>query len=125
MAEVSSALVKAREHLARLHNRVQGLKEKGEEAVGETVAAAEVVGGAVAGGFIDEKWGSDDGDGIKLLRLHGVPASLLIGGLGKVGAFMGIAGKSGQHAHDIANGMLASYGVHVGRNLARKVAATT
>jgi hypothetical protein len=120
----SSALVKAREHLARLHGRVQSLKGKGEEAVGETLAAVEVVTGSAAAGFVDEKWGTDDGSGIKVATLHGVPASLLIGGGGKIAAFMGIAGKHSKHAHDLANGFLGGYGYVLGHHTAKKAAAT-
>jgi hypothetical protein len=119
----SRALVKAREHLARLHQRVQSMKGKGEEAVGEALAAVEVVGGAAAGGFVDEKWGTDDGTGAKVASIHGVPANLLIGVGGKVASFMGIAGKHGKHAHDVSNGFLAAYGVHLGRAAARKAAS--
>jgi hypothetical protein len=123
MATGSTALVKAREHLARLHQRVQSLRGKGEEAVGEGIAAALVVGGAGAAGFIDEKWGTDDGTGAKMAQLHGVPANLLLGIGGKVSAFMGIAGKHSKHVHDAANGLLAGYGYHLGRAAARKSAA--
>lgn len=119
----SSALVKAREHLAKLHHRVQSLKGKGEEAVGQTVSSALVVGGAAGAGFIDEKWGTDDGTGSKMATLHGVPANLLIGAGGKIAAFMGIAGKHSMHAHDAANGFLAGYGYHLGKAAARKSAA--
>lgn len=118
----STALVKAREHLARLHQRVQSLKGRGEEAVGETVAAAVTVGGGAAGGFIDEKWGIDDGTGAKMAVVHGVPANLLLGLAAKGGAFMGVAGKHGRHLHDAGNGLLAAYGVHLGRAAARKAA---
>ncbi|MDP9002370.1 MAG: hypothetical protein M3O46_19940 [Myxococcota bacterium] len=118
----SAALVKAREHLSRMHARVQSLKGKGEEAVGETIAAVEVVGGAAAAGFIDEKWGTDDGSGIKMAHLHGVPANLLLGAGGKLVTFMGIAGKQSQHAHDVSNGFLAGYGYHLGIAAAKKAA---
>jgi hypothetical protein len=120
----STALVKAREHLARMHRHIQGLKGKGEESVGETIAAVEVVGGAAAAGFIDEKWGTDDGSGIKMALLHGVPANLLLGAGGKIAALAGIAGKHGKHVHDASNGLLAGYGYHLGRAAAKKAAAT-
>lgn len=120
----STALATARAHLARLHSRVQSLKGKGEEAVGETLAAVEVVAGSAAAGFIDQKWGTDDGSGMKVATMHGVPASLLIGGGAKIAAFMGIAGKHGKHAHDVANGFLGGYGYVLGHHTAKKAAAT-
>lgn len=119
----SSALVKAREHLSRLHARVAHLRGKGEEAVGQGIAAAEVVGGAAVAGFIDEKWGTDDGSGVKLATVRGVPATLLIGAVGKGAAFMGVAGKHGGHLHDVSNGLLAGYGYHLGIQAAKKAAS--
>ena len=118
----SSALVKAREHLARLHQRVKGISAKGEEAVGAGISAALVTGGAAGAGFVDEKFGVDDGTGIKQYVVSGVPVSLLAGIGGHAAAFMGVAGKHGGHVHDVASGALAAYGYNLGRSTAKKVA---
>lgn len=116
----SSALVKAREHLAKLHSRVASLKGKGEEAVGEAVAAVEVFGGALGGGFLDEKMGTLESDGVKVYKVQGVPVNIGLGLAAKAAAFMGVAGKHGKHLHDVGNGFLAAYGVKLGESIAKK-----
>jgi hypothetical protein len=116
----SSALVKAREHLMRMRSHVTNIKARGEEAVGEGLATVEVFGGSVAGGFLDEKMGQDEGDGIKVHRLHNIPTNLILGASAKAAAFLGAAGKHGKHVHDIGNGLLAAYGTTLGRSLAKK-----
>jgi hypothetical protein len=116
----SSALVKAREHLMKMHARVKGMKVKGEEAVGQGISAVEVFGGAVGGGFLDEKFGTDEGDGIKVYKVHGAPVNLLVGAAGLGAAFFDVAGKHAAHLHDVSKGFLASYGVNVGRAIAKK-----
>jgi hypothetical protein len=118
----SSALVKAREHLARMHNRIKGLSAKGEEAVGEGISAALVTGGAGAMGFADAKWGANDGTGNVVMVVQGVPVSLLVGLGGHAAAFMGIAGRHSKHVHDAASGALAAYGYNLGKSMAAKVA---
>jgi hypothetical protein len=122
MASTSTALVKAREHLARLHSRVQSLKGKGEQAVGEAVSTALVAGGAAGAGFVDEKWGTDDGSGAKIAMVHGVPTNLLLGVAAMGATFMGIAGKNSQHGYDAAKGFIAGYTYHLGRAAAKKTA---
>jgi hypothetical protein len=116
----SSALVKAREHLMRMRSHVSSIKARGEEAVGEGLAAVEVFGGATAGGFLDEKMGQDEGDGIKVHRLHGIPTNLMLGAAAKLTSFAGMYGKHGKHVHDVGNGLLAAYGTTLGRSLAKR-----
>jgi hypothetical protein len=116
----SLALVKARDALMSAHNRIKSLKGKGEEATGHLVSAAEVVGGSVAGGFLDERMGTDDGEGVKIHTVHGVPTNLVVGVGGLFAAFMGLAGKHSDHLYDISKGFGAAYGANLGRSIAKK-----
>ncbi len=116
----SSALTKVREQLEKAKERMTAMRARGEEALGQGLAAVEVFTGAAAGGFVDERFGEDQGDGIKVHKTQGVPTNLLIGAGGKVAAFMGVFGKHAGHGHEIANGFLAAYGTNVGRAVAKK-----
>lgn len=121
----STALIKAKEHLEKMKARVASMKVKGEEAVGQGISAAEVFGGSIGGGFLDEKFGTDEGDGIKVYKVHGAPVNMLIGAAGLGAAFFDIAGKHGSHLHDLSKGFLAAYGVQVGRAIAKKTDSIT
>lgn len=116
----SSALVKAREHLSKVHAKVGAMRKQAEEKVGMVIEAAEGTVGAVGAGFIDEKLGADEGDGIKVYKVHGVPANLAIGAAGLAAGVMGAAGKHSEHVAGIAKGFLAGYGYNVGRAVAKK-----
>lgn len=121
----SSALVKAKESLAKVHARFGMVRKQAEEKVGMAIDAVECVAGSVGGGFIDEKMGHDEGDGIKVYKLHGFPANLAIGAAGIAAGMMGAAGKHSEHVAGVAKGFLAAYGVNVGRAIAKKTESVT
>lgn len=116
----SSALVKARNALATVHARFKGMSARNEERVEHVIEATEGTVGAVGAGFIDEKLGADEGDGIKIHKVHGVPSNLAIGVAGLAAGVMGAAGKHSGHLAGVAKGFLAAYGYNVGRAVAKK-----
>ncbi len=96
-----------------LESRLAKMKEKGEEAMAHGLQLAEVAGAAGLAGYANSKFGTG-GE----LQFKGVPADLLAG-IGLHGlAFLGAAGKYGEHAHNLGDGLIAAYayraGVHAG-----------
>jgi hypothetical protein len=96
-----------------LEGRLAKMKEKGEEAMAHGLQLAEVAGASAAAGYANAKFGTN-GE----LLVKGVPADLL-GGIGLHAlAFLGAAGKYGEHAHNLGDGLIAAYayraGVHAG-----------
>lgn len=121
----SSALTKARDALMKAHSHVTKLRGHGEAAMGEALRSAEGVVGAAGMGYVDEKYGVDNGDGIKQATItNHVPTSLGVGILGKALAFMKIAGKHSEHVHGLASGVLDAWGYNLGRAAAKKQAAS-
>lgn len=116
----SAALVKAKEALEKAREHTKALKAKGEESVGQLVSTGEVFGGSVAGGFLDEKMGVDEGDGVKVHKIQGVPTNLIAGLAGVMASFAGMFGKHSEHAYDLSKGVMAAYGANLGRSLAKK-----
>lgn len=101
------SLAKARAHIERL-------KEKSEEAISHGLQVAEVGGAAAVAGYVNTKFGSG-GE----LQFQGVPADLLAGiGLHAM-AFLGVAGKYNEHAHNLGDGFVAAYAYRAGAQAAR------
>jgi hypothetical protein len=92
-----------------LESRIARMKEKGEEAMSHGLQMAEVAGASAAAGYANAKFGTN-GE----LQFKGVPADLL-GGIGLHAlAFLGGAGKYGEHAHNLADGLIAAYAYRAG-----------
>lgn len=93
-----------------LEGRIAKMKEKGEEAMAHGLQLAEVAGASGLAGYANAKFGGATGE----LQFKGVPADLL-GGIGLHAlAFLGAAGKYGEHAHNIGDGLIAAYAYRAG-----------
>jgi len=95
----------------RLEHRLAKMREKGEEAMAHGLQLAEVAGAAGIAGYVNTKFGQG-GE----LTVRGVPADL-VGGIGlHAAAFLGAFGRYSEHAHNLADGLVAAYvyraGVH-------------
>lgn len=93
-------------------------KEKAEEVIGQTLQAVEVVGSASAMSYANEAYGKGE------LQLMGAPADLCVGLGIHVAAFL-VKSKYGEHAHNIADGLLCAFGVREAIKLGKEAAAKT
>lgn len=99
----------------RMKDHAAKVREKTEEAIGKTVEAAEVTGSAFAFGFLN---GYSPAQGLDHHELaKGVPTDLAVGFVLHLLGFFGAAGKHSDHAHALANGGLASWGVRAGQKM--------
>ncbi len=107
-----NSLVKANDFIERVGAKLDRHKEKTEEAIGQGLQLAEVAGASFAAGYANSKFGAN-GE----LQVKGVPADLLAGlGLHAL-AFAGMAGKYGEHAHNLADGLVGAYAYRAGAHL--------
>lgn len=114
-----------------LKGRVERIKEKGEEAIGQGLQLVEVGGTAFGFSYLNARNGKPDPKhpGILRLQVMGVDADLGAAFGLHVLAFLGGAGKYGEHAHNIADGAAASYlsrlGTELGSDARTKAAQKT
>lgn len=100
------------------HRHVQGIKGKGESVVGSLLQTVEVNAGALAIGVACGRYGA--------LHLQGSSIPLdLAGGVFLHGmAFFGLAGRYGEHLHNVADGVLAAFttkaGIGIGTEMRSK-----
>lgn len=101
-----------------LKTKIETVKEKAEETMGQVLQTAEIA--AAAGGFAyaNARYGSMVGTNpTPEIDVMGVPAdvgaAVALHGM----AFAGAAGKYKEHCHNLADGALASYLVRVGLRL--------
>lgn len=96
-------------HVESLQGKISRAKEKTEEAMAHGLQLVEVAGACGLAGYLNTKMG-DNGE----YQIRGVPADLLAGiGLHAL-AFLGAAGKYGEHAHNVADGLVAAYAYRAG-----------
>ncbi len=97
-------------------SRLAKYKEQAQETLGAAIATAEVGGASFLSSYGRGKFGDAEGrwlvSGVDVdlggaVVLHGV-------------AFMSMFGKYDEHAHNLANGMLACYLAHKGFDLGRQ-----
>jgi len=94
--------------LQRAKATIANMREQGEETVGMALQTVEVGGTAFGFAYANQRYGSGE------IKILGLPADLAVGiGLHVVGLFGGV-GKYGDHAHNIADGALASYAARQG-----------
>lgn len=83
--------------------KLQKIRGKTEEKVGEVFKMVETVGGALAVGYVRAKWGEVTvGPEIPLEALAGAGFSLA--------AFLDLPGKYSEHLHNVGNGILGAWG---------------
>lgn len=101
---ISSA--KAQELMKRADSamaKLQKIRGKTEEKVGEVFKMVETVGGALAVGYAHSRWGEVTiGPDIPLPALVGAGLSLT--------AFLDLPGKYSEHLHNVGNGILSGWG---------------
>lgn len=105
-----SAASAARDH-------VKGISSKGESVAGQLIQTIEVNAGALAVGVACGRYGA--------LHLKGstIPLDLAAGVAIHGAAFFGLAGRYGEHAHNVADGVLAAYVTKFGIGLGTKMRA--
>ncbi len=101
-----------------MKNRVDGIKEKAEETMGQVLQTAEIAAGAGGFAYLNARMGDiKNGNPTPELSVMGLPADLgtavALHGL----AFSGSLGKHKEHAHNLGDGALASYITRVGLRL--------
>lgn len=99
------------------HRHVQGLRGKGESVMGQVIQTVEVQAGALAIGVACGRYGA--------LHLKGssVPLDMAAGVALHGAAFFGLFGRHGEHAHNLADGVLAAYTTKVGIGIGTKMRA--
>src|SRR6185437_11141763 len=95
----SQSITTVRRQLASARSALSKAREKVEGVVPQVVSTAEVFGGSVGGGFIDEAYGTPDANGIKEHKIMNVPTNLGVGGALVVAGAVGLAGKHGSHLY--------------------------
>lgn len=103
---ISVSPAKAQELMKRADSamaKLQKIRGKTEEKVGEVFKMIETVGGALGVGYARSKWGEVTvGPDIPLEALVGAGLSLT--------AFLDLPGRYSEHLHNLGNGVLAGWG---------------
>lgn len=97
--------------------RLDGIKEKGEEAIGQGLQLCEVGGASFAWSYANQRFGDVTPGVGGELKVVGVPADLAAAVALHGLAFLGAAGKYGEHAHNLADGSLAAYLARMGQKM--------
>jgi hypothetical protein len=116
-----SKLAAASAKLQRFQAQIAKGKEAGTMVVKNLVTQLEVTASAGMTGFSDQKWGTDDGTGIKQHVLNGVPTAALVAAALDVTAGFGMFGEYQRDAFSLASGALGSFASTAGRKLAVKL----
>lgn len=102
--------------LAHKYNLAEGkiakIKEKTEETMGAVLQTAEVLGAGSALSYANGRYGEPEaGDllPVWMVPKTKLPVSLAAGAALHLAAFAGLAGKYGEHAHNLGDGALLSY----------------
>lgn len=80
-------------------NKIRG---KTEEKVGEVFKMAETIGGALAVGAARAKWG-------EVTVGPDIPIEAVVGGAMSLAAFLDLPGKYSEHLHNLGNGVLGGF----------------
>lgn len=94
--------------LQNAQGRLASVKEKAIETAGHALQAAEVGGTAFGMAYSNERFGNGE------LKIMGIPADLGAGVLLHGVALLGGLGKYGEHGHNVADGLIASFAVRKG-----------
>ena len=106
-------LGEAKEALTRAKHAMGRVREKAEEAIGSGLEVAEVGGTAFGFGYVNGRWGGDEGE----MKVFGLPVDLGVGiALTGVSMFGGF-GKYAEHGVNVGAGAIASYAYRAGHQL--------
>jgi hypothetical protein len=96
--------------------RLAKYKETAQETLGEAIAATEVGGASFLSSYGRGKFGDAEGRWVVSSVDVDLAGAVVLHGV----AFMNLFGKYDEHAHNLANGMLACYLAHKGFDLGRQ-----
>jgi hypothetical protein len=112
-----------KEGYERLQARAKSLRVKTEEMVEDGFAIVEVNGGLFGWGYANETWGDMTDEGVKELRVLGMPADLAAGGAMLGMALFGGFGKYREHGINLGNASTGAFFNRLGIEMAKKQAA--
>jgi hypothetical protein len=116
------SLSRVKEGYERLQARMKNAATRNEKAIEQGFAVLEVNGGLFAWGWANEKYGDVTDQGVKELRVLGMPADLAAGA-GLLGlAFFGGFGKYSEHGINLGNASSGAFSYRMGIEMARKSA---
>jgi hypothetical protein len=118
------SLSRVKEGYERLQARMHNAAKRNEKAIEQGFAVLETNGGLFGWGYANEKWGDMTDQGVKELRVMGMPADLAAGA-GMLGlAFFGGLGKYAEHGINLGNASTGAFSYRMGIEMARKAAST-
>lgn len=112
---MSTSISRWMHHAENLESKLARIKEKSEEQIGKGISTVETVGACGLAGYVNARFGTA-GE----LQFNGVPVDLAAGIAGAVLSFAGLAGKHGDHVHNVANGLMSAYAYRAGAAAASK-----
>jgi hypothetical protein len=118
------SLSHVKEGYERLQARMHNAAKRSEKAIEQGFAVLEVNGGLFAWGWANEKYGDPTDQGVKELRVLGMPADLAAGAALLGLAFFGGFGKYSEHGINLGNASTGAFSYRMGIEMARKSATT-
>lgn len=116
---MSTAITNLKDTVERYRQAGRRIREHAKAGTNEIVCTALAVATAGAMGAYDEAKGvsKDHDEGIKTAYIGPLPASLVVGGAGKVGAFIMLGDETGKLAGAIGQGGADAYAYVQGRRM--------
>ena len=111
------SLSRVKEGYERLQARMHNAAKRNEKAIEQGFAVLETNGGLFAWGWANERYGDPTDQGVKELRVLGMPADLAAGGALLGLSFFGGFGKYAEHGHNLGDGCIASYAFRMGSQM--------
>lgn len=119
------SLSRVKEGYERLQARMHNAAKRNEKAIEQGFAVLETNGGLFAWGWANERYGDPTDQGVKELRVLGMPADLAAGGALLGLSFFGGFGKYAEHGINLGNASTGAFSYRMGIEMARKSATTT
>jgi hypothetical protein len=119
------SLARVKEGYERLQSRMHNAAKRNEKAIEQGFAVLETNGGLFAWGYANEKWGDITDQGVKELRVLGMPADLGAGAVMLGFAFFGGLGKYAEHGINFGNASTGAFSYRMGIEMARKAATSS
>ncbi len=114
------AMSRIKEGYERLHSRMANIKAKTEKAVEQGFAIVEVNGGLFGWGYANEYYGDMTDEGVKELRVLGMPADLGAGAIMLGLSLFGGFGKYAEHGINLGNSSTGAFFNRLGIQMAKK-----